>query len=246
MDKIQLILLSILAGLIIIVVVYYLQNFEVKTGKTSTFIIIGHNNSGKTSLYLRLTKPEQAIEAQKQKKSATVSSLEVNKGSIQLPISNESIQKNYELIDYPGYVKYDNLFNNLLSTINLKGVMFMVDSDMMSFQKNLNLTARKLFKILTVTETLPIGKDYLVMVNKVDLFNSLPVNKIKTLLQQEVNQIIEFELKNNEDELSFWHEYLPFSFDKLKGNVDFKTGSVMKNNISEWENWLDEKVVNPT
>lgn len=242
MDKIQISLLTILIGLVLIVLIYYFQNYEVKSGKTPTFIIIGHNNTGKTSLYLRLT----GHSGDKNQKITTISSLEVNKGTIALPISNESIQRQYDLIDYPGYLKYDNLFTNLLETINLKGVLFMIDSDMINFQKSINLTARKLFKILTVTETLPIGKDYLIMVNKVDLFNALPVNKIKTLLQQELNQIIELELKNNEDELTFWHEYLPFSFDKLKGNVDFVPGSVMKNNIGDWENWLDEKVVNPT
>ncbi|CAH6719558.1 signal recognition particle receptor subunit beta [[Candida] jaroonii] len=235
MDSIQIILITLILGLVSVVGIYYIQNFELKSTKKPTFLIIGNNYSGKTTWFMKL----------QGKKKPTISSIEANYGEIRLPLSQDSIAKPFQIVDYPGYLKYDNLFKNLIEDINLKGVCFVIDSELNNFNKNLNLIAIKLFKILTITETYPNGKDFLFMVNKSDLFNSLPVNKIRTLLEAEMNKVIESELKNNEDELSFWHDLLPFKFEKLNGNMDFKSGSVLKGKTQDWENWLDEIVVNP-
>lgn len=235
MDKIQITLLTLLLGLLVVLALYYIQNFEGTSSKKPTFLIIGHNNSGKTSWFYKLTSNQI---------KPTVSSLEANYGEVKLPISNEAIQKTFQLIDYPGYLKYENLFKNLVTEINLRGVLFMIDSDLSSVNKSMNLIALKLFKILTITETFPNGIDFLFMINKSDLFNSLPISKIRDLLEQEMTKVIESELKNNEDELSFWHECLPFRFEKLRGNMDFRSGTVTKGKTSLWEDWIDEIVVN--
>ncbi|EGV63800.1 hypothetical protein CANTEDRAFT_104882 [Yamadazyma tenuis ATCC 10573] len=236
MDKIQITLLSIILGLFSIIVVYYIQNFELKSTKKNTFLIIGCNNSGKTLLFNKLT--QKPI-------TSTVSSLEANYGTIHLPLSQASIGKPFQLIDYPGYLKYENVFRSLVSEINLKGVIFVVDSEISSFNKQINLICVKLFRMLTITESVPNGVDYLMAVNKTDLFNSLPISKIKSSLEAEMNKVIESELKNNEDDLTFWLDYMPFSFERTNGNIEFKTGSVLKDKYSDWTNWLDERVVNP-
>lgn len=236
MDSVQKTLITILIGLLLIILIYYIQNFESSGGKKSTFLIVGCNNSGKTLLFNKLTNKTF---------QSTISSMEANYGTINLPFSNESIGKPFQIIDYPGYLKYENLFKQVFEDINLTGVVFMIDSDMMNFNKQLNLIAIKMFKLLTVTERVPNGVDYLIAVNKSDLFNSLPVSKIRLLLESEMNKVIESELKNNEDDLAFWNDFLPFSFEKMAGNMEFKSGSVSKDNFESWKNWMDERVVNP-
>lgn len=236
MDSVQKVLITILIGLLLIIVIYYVQNFEGSGSKKQTFLIVGCNNSGKTTLFNKLTNKPC---------SSTISSMEANYGTVNLPFSTESIGKPFQLIDYPGYLKYENLFKQVFEDINLTGVVFMIDSDMMNFNKQLNLVALKMFKLLTVTERVPNGVDYLLAVNKSDLFNSLPVPKIRQLLEAEMNKVIESELKNNEDDLSFWNDFVPFSFEKMSGNMEFKPGSVTKDNFENWRNWMDERVVNP-
>lgn len=236
MDKIQITLITILLGLLLVIVIYYIQNFEFKTSKKDTFVIIGCNNSGKTLFFNKLTNNPT---------TSTVSSIDANYGTINLPFSQESISKPFQLIDYPGYLKYENTFKDVISDINLKGVIFMIDSDIASFNKQINLICIKLFKILTITEPMPNGIDFMIAINKSDLFNSLTVSKIKASLEAEMTKVIESELKNNEDDLTFWLDYLPYSFEKSNGSIDFKSGSVLKNKYVDWTNWMDERVVNP-
>lgn len=234
MNKIPLIILTLVVGLISVVVLYYIQHFEAKSIKKPTFLIIGHNFSGKTSLFYKLT--SQTV-------TPTVSSINVNHGEISLPWAQPHHSKPYQLIDYPGYLKYEFLFKNLVDDINLKAVMIMIDSDLNSVNKHLNLIAIKLLRVLEITETYPNPIDYLFMVNKVDLFNSLPPNKVRTLLEKEMTKVIETKLNNNEDDFLFSHDILPFTFDKLQGDVKFKPGSVVKNKIQEWQDWMDELVL---
>lgn len=236
MDLIQIILGTIIIGLLLIIVIYFIQNFEFKNTKPETFLIVGHNNSGKTGLFYKLiNKPV----------SSTVSSIEPNFGNIRLPFSNEAAQSNYQIIDYPGYLKYENLFKNLVQDIKLKGVIFLIDSDVNSFNKSINTICKKLFRIMSITELEPDGINYLIGINKSDLFNSLPKNKIRANLETEMNKVINNELhQDHEEEINIWHEYLPFKFENLKGNVEFMPGSVLKNQLNDWQNWMDQIVVN--
>lgn len=269
MDGVQKVLLSLLLGLLLVLLIFYIQNNSFKSNKskskTPTFLIIGSNNSGKTSLYYKLKSINE-----EELPTSTISSLDPNDGLIQLPFSNEAIQKPFRIVDFPGHLKYTTLLKKLIlediTLDNLKGIVFVIDSSSNSINqenKIKNIT-KLIFEILSQTEKLPNGIDFLFAVNKTDLFDSLPIHRIKTLLQTSMNEIIHNELNrsgtggyDDDDEIEsdkddtvrqLWSIIVPkdqsFRFEMLEGNMEFKSGSVLKNKIEDWENWFDERVVN--
>lgn len=189
--------------------------------------------------------------------------MERNTSEIPVPFSNESIAKPYQFIDYPGHIKYFNLLNKLILEIGLskiKGIVFVIDSSSINFNSNLHQLSKYLFNLLSITERTTGGINYLFAVNKSDLFDSLPVNKIKLSLEVELNKLIQNELTsidnkssdsdlvNSETLTEFWSSIIgskpSFTFEILDGNMDFQPGSVSKSKIENWKNWIDERVVN--
>ncbi|KAI5962697.1 uncharacterized protein KGF55_003773 [Candida pseudojiufengensis] len=286
MDKILLILSSILIGLTLILIQYLIQtnnltnpikflnpsslvpNKSSKNLNKPTFLICGINNSGKTSLFYKLTTGEFKL---------TISSIEKNIGEINLPFAKPSISKKFQIIDYPGHLKYWNLFKNLvvsdIKLNNIKGIIIVIDSSSKKWSNGsieMENLIKFLYNLISITERKQNGIDYLFAVNKNDLFDSLPVLKIKSILESEINKLInneinninktsgidketteknEEELENNENLREFWLSIIGtsqnFKFEKLEGNMDFIGGSILKNKIEKWEDWLDEKVMNP-
>lgn len=298
MDAVLISLLTILLGFILILFIFFIQTGGLKslvtttTSKKSslyhpTFLILGANNSGKTSFFyklLQLSNDEQDVTTTTTT-TTTVSSLEQNVTKINLPISSPSIGKPYQLIDYPGHLKLQKVFERLIideiTLRNLKGIIYMIDSSSVNINDDTNLESivKFLYNLFSITERTPNGVDFLIAINKTDLFDSIPVHKIKTKLELEINKLIRHEIENvektsgiddnvnengnnngnsvngdnndgiNSDSLrAFWMSVVGsgnFTFDKLEGNVDFIGGSVLKNKTNQWENWIDEKVVNP-
>ena len=281
MDSVLIALLTILAGFLIILLIFFIQtgglNSISPVSKKSkfyhpTFLILGSNNSGKTSLFNKLQNNNKDIKN-------TVSSIEPNVSMINLPISNASIGKKFQIIDYPGHLKLSKIFERLIineiTLKNLKGIIYMIDSSSININDDINFEkiVKFLYNLFSITERIPNGVDFLIAINKTDLFDSIPVHKIKDKLEFEINKLIRHEIDNvgktsgiddtgkgdddgsnggnssdkNESLRAFWMGVVgngDFTFDKLEGNVDFFGGSTTKN-ISQWENWLDEKVVNP-
>ncbi|RLV92382.1 Signal recognition particle receptor subunit beta [Spathaspora sp. JA1] len=286
MDYILVGLLTALAGFIIILAIFFFQSGGIKTIKTSSrspyykpsFLILGGNNSGKTSFYYKLLEKEQTGENTKTITS-TVSSLEPNITEIRLPLATDAIGKKFQLVDYPGHLKYQQLFEKLLTkdiTLqNVKGIIYVIDSSSLNFNDSdqVEHMVKFLYNLLAITERKQTGIDFLFAVNKTDLFDSVPIHKIQTILTSEIDKLIHDEISNidktsgidkaiedgDDSEESqhiqqslreFWLSVIgspdeKFTFDKLEGNMDFFGGSVLKNNVEKWENWIDEKVVNP-
>ncbi|CAK7913285.1 signal recognition particle receptor subunit beta [[Candida] anglica] len=289
MDFIQISLLTVLVGLVVTLAVSYFQSSSFTGAKNGistqyrkpTFLILGPNNAGKTSLYFRLEQAANDEEDEekdgnnKLKITPTVSSIEPNYGSIKLPISNRSIAKPFQLIDFPGHLKYFQLLNKLIvdevTLQKIKGIIYVIDSS--SSPDDLREVAKHLFRLLSITEKLTNGIDFLFAINKNELFNSRPVFKIQEILELEITQLIQEQLSEKfsgggesgidqgDDEedgetsggfgayaKDFWSSVVgsngKFRFEMLEGNMDFFNGSVLKNKIGPWENWLDEKVVN--
>lgn len=261
MDLVQQIIIAIVVGLLVALAVFYLQTTPLKKSATSkpTFLILGINNSGKTNLLYKLLQSEDEVN----EKIVTVSSIEQNSAAIPVPFSQESIAKPIQFIDYPGHMKYFNLLNELINDIGLtkiKGIIFVIDSSSINFNLSLHLISKYLFNLLSITERTPGGINFLFAVNKSDLFDSLPPTKILSSLESELNKLIQNELtsidKNQDSELAnsetlteFWLSVLgssenKFNFDILEGNMDFQSGSILKNKIDSWKNWIDERVVN--
>lgn len=276
MDQVQKILTAILAGLVVLLVVMYFQSAGSATRKLKsklykpTFLVLGPNGGGKTALFFQLQEGDE-------KSQATISSLEPNIGSISIPFSNSKIQKEYQLIDYPGHLKYSQLLRKLIvedvTVSKLKGIVYMIDSSdqFLSQEGRLASIAKDLYNLLSITEKIPNGVDYLFAINKQDLFDSRPVFKVKKMLEEELEKLIKSELgakgsarggsgiDNDDDENAqefqkeestrdFWKSVVganrSFRFELLEGNMEFIGGSVTKGKISNWENWFDEKAVN--
>lgn len=270
MDYFQIVILTLILGLVITVSLYFLQNLDFsKTSKSKyskpTFLIIGPNNSGKTSLFFKLTSDDE----DKAKFNNTVSSIEPNICDVQMPFSNKKIGSKYQLIDYPGHLKFSKLLSKLINediTLkNIRGIVYVIDSSSNAINDSaIRLIAKQLFTLLSSTERMPNGIDFLFAVNKQDLFDTKPIHKVKQLLETEMTKLIQNELhhkkfqENNASELEseetdhsireFWSSTMAFKdtfkFEYLEANIDFVGGSVLKNKYEAWENWFDEKVVN--
>lgn len=266
MDYIQISLITVLLGLVVTILISFLQNLDTKKGNKSkyskpTFLIIGPNNSGKTALFFKLTDNEKEF-------IPTVSSIEPNSKNIRLPFSNPKVGSTFQLIDYPGHPKYEKLLSKLMNediTLkNIRGIIYVIDSSSNAINEDtVKLISKQLFTMLSFTEKKkPSGVDMLFAVNKQDLFDSKPIHKVRDMLELEMTKLIKNELQSktfqeNTDELSedsdisvreFWSSTMglhpSFKFEYLEGSMDFIGGSVLKNKTDNWENWVDEKVVN--
>lgn len=275
MDSVQTILAALVAGLLVIVAIFYWQSSPSGSrGPKSkffkpTFLVVGPLGAGKTALFYALL-AKQTV--------STVLSLEPNVTSLSLPFANKNIQSQYQFIDYPGHLKHSQLLRKLISdditVAKLKGVVYVVDLSSQSLAQENKITgiARDLFNLLSLTERIPNGVDFLFAINKQDLFDSRPVHKVKQLIEEELGRLINEQIAakgltrggsgidNDADEdegldsvqkeestREFWQSVVgsrPFKFELLEGNMEFVGGSVLKNKVSAWENWFDEKAVN--
>lgn len=195
MDNVQLILLTAVAGLVLILISTYLVASKNDPRVASdlarpTFLLVGANGAGKTGLFQLLTQETPNPVA------PTVSSLEQNVGTIQLPFSNATIAKKYQLIDYPGHLKYSQLLRKLIvdqvQVKNVKGVVFVIDASSMSLAHETRLAAiaKTLLDLLSVTEKTATGVDFLFAVNKQDLFDARPVHKVKQMVEDELAKLV--------------------------------------------------------
>ncbi|AMD22735.1 HHL035Wp [Eremothecium sinecaudum] len=220
---------------------------SVKTNKEPTIVIAGSSNSGKTSLFNLLVSNEAH--------STLMSQVPNIKSNFKLPFGSQSTK--FTLMDFPGHTKLRHmLYQALKESTNIKFIILMVDST--SDPKNITDTAEILYEILKITERNPLGVDILIACNKSESFTSrLPV-KFRIALEQEIDTIIKTKKKNlsslnhnlsagveeeeeDDDDILPIHASNGFSFNLLEGSVDAIEGSVLKNDIGKWGNWIEER-----
>ena len=207
-----------------------------------SILITGPQNSGKTSLFTLLTTDSVR---------PTVVSQEL------LSAANYD-GSNVTLVDFPGHVKLRYKLSECLKTRAkfIKGLIFMVDATI--DPKKLTTTAEFLVDILSITESRSEkGIDVLIACNKSESFTARPSSKIQDALENEVQKVIErrrkslneVERKINEEEeeeaenvLDVLQSTHGFKFANLEGSVIAFEGSVNKKRISEWRQWIDEKL----
>lgn len=265
-----------------------------------TFVILGPQYSGKTTLFNLLTTD---------KIRPFVTSQEIS-------ISNKNNIHNFTLIEFPGHIKLiykwkswldlitSNLNNNNNNNNNssggggtgsrtsrnskyLKGIIFMIDStnDFKSDKSNdyWEQVAEWLVYLLDRLEQLNHPTNLLLACNKNESFISRPPNKIKSFLEMKIGQVLSrnkssmlIDLSNNS---SYKHNFTTitssatsststsstnnnnktryirsndsplldlfpdpskFKFDSLETSVEVLGGSVLKQNIDPWKQWIEE------
>ena len=157
------------------------------------------------------------------------------------------------MIDFPGHNKLHNLtINEIKTSTNIFGLIFLIDSSI--DPKKISESAKFLYEILSTTERRPGGVDILIGCNKSDLFSARQSQKIKELLELEIDSYRKLNAHNiskvDNDEVDEEFSDLGqsinsnFKFDLLEGNFDVVSGSVLKDKIEKWECWIDERAVN--
>lgn len=207
-----------------------------------TIVLCGPSGAGKTALFNKFTLDEP---------KTTVTSLEANMAN-NVTLDNS---KKFTLVDYPGHTKlHYKLMSALPTYTDLKGIIFVVDSTV--DPKNLTDTAQYLYEILSITEKFSNGIEILLACNKNELFTARPPKKIKDALENEIDKIIKRQKRglgsvsngDAEDEdnvsplLSATFGSNGFNFNGLEGEVSILEGSVLKNKVGKWEEWIDEKL----
>ena len=200
---------------------------------------------------------------------AILTFIQLTTGDVRNTVTSQevNIKKKYEnkvnLIDFPGHVKlHYKLIDSLKNTEHIKGLIFVVDAT--TDPKKLTDTAEFLLDILSITEVSKEPIDILIACNKSESFTARPPNKIKEALEKEVSLAIERQKKSlsevnqkadlgagaddatddneNAGFLENFNGDTKFTFSMLEGEVDATKGSVLKKDISNWEEWLDDKL----
>ena len=250
---------SLMIALVLVILTTLLIAFQVKktlvsghkssqsssyVKKVPTIIIAGPSYSGKTSLFHKLTSDETNA------KLLTVMSQEPS-FALKYKVTMTT------LADYPGHVKLAYKLKNGIIDLkgNLKGILFVLDSTI--DPKNITETAEYLTEILLILEKIREPIDILIACNKNESFTARQPLKIKEALENEITRIFERKKKSlgnierdigdvdeiNENlDLSF-DISKGFKFDYLEGNVEVLAGSVHKNKITTWQEWVGSHLV---
>ncbi|KAK6341252.1 hypothetical protein TWF696_008337 [Orbilia brochopaga] len=211
--SLPILLISLIAVILIPVVLSRILASKSQDGPSSFFLLAGPRDSGKTSFLLYLQE-KTLIPTQTSTTSATVKLptgvLEQIKsedgGSSAL--EDTGSRHSFHLKDTPGHPK---LRSQALTAINLApksciGIIYMLDSAVLSSQPRLTDTVEYLYELLLVIQkqfaslsesaaTSPDPIPLLIACNKNDLFTALPSAKISNLLQIELGRMKETKRK---------------------------------------------------
>ncbi|EDO18495.1 hypothetical protein Kpol_1032p92 [Vanderwaltozyma polyspora DSM 70294] len=218
------------------------------SNKKPTLFIAGPSNSGKTALFHWLTTETF--------KTTVISQFPNTCEDFKLSSDDKSVS----LIEFPGNFKLRyKLLDSLRNSTNIKGIVFLVDSTV--DPKQLVETAEFLYQILNITENRKHnGVDILIACNKSESFTARPPQKIKTVLETEITDIIKRKKQSlgsvkktadsnvdddEDDEMeneNILDSMKDFKFSALEGEVDVIEGSVLKQKLSKWQEWMHEVI----
>ncbi|KAK0353571.1 hypothetical protein LTR59_008069 [Friedmanniomyces endolithicus] len=169
-----------------------------------TFLLLGRSGAGKTSLLTLLSNGTP---------SPTHTSQAPQTATCQLPSTTRSSEDKYRsendtssrtqpsilLLDTPGHGKLrHHAIASLTSPTALKGLLFVVDSAVLSSAAGLTETAEYLYDVLLLlqkrhtqgkTSKGPLAIPVLLVANKQDVFTSLPAGLVKSKLEEELGKV---------------------------------------------------------
>ncbi|KAF3915423.1 hypothetical protein AA313_de0209286 [Arthrobotrys entomopaga] len=238
---------------------------KAKTGPSSVFLLAGPRDAGKTSFLLYLEE-KTLVATQTSTAPATIkfspAALEATKSED----GHEDVSgKPFHLKDTPGHPKLRStaLTNITDTTAPCIGILFMLDSAVLSAQPKLTdtveylheilLAIQKRYSVLSETTTSAELIPLLIACNKNDLFTALPSSKISLLLQSELGRMKETKRKgllnagagedDDEDlervlgdensDLITWENLKEFGVD-----ISVQSGSIKSGSVDGWKSWL--------
>ncbi|EWC47028.1 hypothetical protein DRE_03790 [Drechslerella stenobrocha 248] len=268
--SLPILILSLLAVVLIPVILARTLSSRSQSGPSSSFLIAGPRDSGKTSFCLYLQE-KSLVATQTSTVSATVklptSVLEQSSsedGETSLP--EETGSHSFHVKDTPGHPK---LRSQALTSINLStksciGIIYMLDSAVLSSQPRFTDTVEYLYELLLVIQKQyaslsdsstgpPDPTKLLIACNKNDLFTALPSAKISSLLQTELGRMKETKRKGllnagaGEDDDEDLDRVLgddnsnQVTWDGLREvgiEVSVQSGSIKRRALDGWKGWM--------
>ncbi|KAK6358349.1 hypothetical protein TWF730_007693 [Orbilia blumenaviensis] len=260
--SLPILVISLLAVVLIPIVLGKLLASGAKSGPSSVILLAGPRDAGKTSLLLYLQE-KTLIPTQTSTTPATVRLSPSALLSADSP--DDGSNKPFHIRDTPGHPKLRSTAINTITqpTGSCIGIIYMLDSAVLSTQVRLTDTAEYLYELLlaiqkryatlsestTSTELIPL----LIACNKNDLFTALPPAKISNLLQTELSRMKETKRKgllnagageNDDEDLDrvLGDERTDqITWDGLKEfgvEVTVQSGSIKSSAVDGWTSWM--------
>uniref|UniRef100_A0A060TAI6 Signal recognition particle receptor subunit beta n=1 Tax=Blastobotrys adeninivorans TaxID=409370 RepID=A0A060TAI6_BLAAD len=240
---------SAIIGLIILGIVLTLVNtgaFASKTSKKTTFLLVGPSGSGKTSLFMKWATG---------KLSDTVTSTTTNTfEELKVPFDGglDETVETVRIVDIPGHSKLRSHVQKALEDYDnaIRGIVFVIDSA--AGAQAISQAASFLYWLLQKVEKKAGGIAILVAANKGDVFNALPVTKLRDTLEKEIDALRSARSKgvgdvdlNEDDEDGSWIGLEgQFHFKDLESEFAVMDGSVTASRTSKWDNWVQQHALN--
>ncbi|KAI8998188.1 signal recognition particle receptor beta subunit-domain-containing protein [Gaertneriomyces semiglobifer] len=196
--------------------------------KRNTYLLAGLSGSGKTVLYLQL-RYGQVVE--------THTSLQENTASIPRSPSQKrkSKPRAAHIVDLPGHEKLRFKYAEYIASA--AGVVFIVDST--TIARQVRQAAEYLYDILANRYTQRNEIPLLILCNKCDVLLALKEDRIKALLEEEIDRLrvtrtAEVQNQDEDKEEEFLgDEGKPFKFEQLPNGVRFKSCSLKSKQSEE-------------
>ncbi|KAI7898954.1 signal recognition particle receptor beta subunit-domain-containing protein [Cokeromyces recurvatus] len=225
MDDSLLIKAIITTSILLITTVIGILLYTKKQTK-NTILLLGTSNAGKTAMYIWLKSG---------KKHPTVSSIKENEGQITVN------KKTFELIDIPGHERVRYRYTDFLPVT--RSIIFVIDST--SISRQIRPVAEYLYDILAKPIVQKQRIPILIACNKSDMITALPIEKIKTLLELEINRLrntrtarVEQQEEDDEQEEFLGYEGEDFKLNHVDNRIDFESCSVENQDLANIKDWI--------
>ncbi|KAI9096419.1 signal recognition particle receptor beta subunit-domain-containing protein [Phlyctochytrium arcticum] len=212
-----------LATIIAVLLGIYFVTKNARKAKRDTFLIAGLSEAGKTVLYAKLRYGKSAI---------THTSMTENEGwfTPEPPSKSPSPKtRPVHLVDLPGHEKLRFKYTEYIPIT--AGIIFLIDS--ITLSRNVRVTAEYLYDILSNRFTIRNEVPVLVLCNKSDFLLALKAEKIKAMLEEEMDRLrttrsSKVQSQDDEcDEEFIGQEGKPFKFEHLPNQIIFQSGSLL-------------------
>ncbi|CEG66945.1 hypothetical protein RMATCC62417_03436 [Rhizopus microsporus] len=224
MDQ-SLLIKAIVAVAVLLITTVIVLSFYTKKQNRNAVLLLGICDAGKTAMYTLLRFNE---------KRPTVSSMKENEG--QLVLSN----KTYDLVDLPGHERVRYRYNDFLPVT--RTIVFVVDST--TLNRQIRSVAEYLYDVLAKAQVQKNRIPILIACNKSDMITALPTDKVKLMLENEINRLrstrtarVE-QSEEDETEAYLGYEGENFKFDHVDNQVEFVSCSVEKEDIEKVQEWI--------